>query len=54
VDVEASPSVAAKLGVMGVPTVVFLREGNPVYQFTLTGAVSKAKLSRMLAKHLGA
>jgi len=54
VDVAESPLVAEKLRVLSVPTVVFLRDGKPVYHFTFTGGFSKKKISQMLAKHLGA
>ena len=51
VDVGEAPAIAQKFGVMGVPTVVFLKEGKPVHQFT--GVVSKDKMSKMLSQHLG-
>jgi len=53
VDIGESPSVAEKLGVLGVPTVVFLRDGQPVHQATFNGPVSKDRLARMMAEYLG-
>jgi thioredoxin 1 len=51
IDVGEAPSIAQKFGVMGVPTVIFLKDGEPVHQFT--GVVSKDKFSQMLSQHLG-
>jgi thioredoxin 1 len=51
VDVGEAPAIAQKFGVMGVPTVIFLKEGKPVHQFT--GVVSKDKMQKMLSQHFG-
>jgi thioredoxin 1 len=51
IDVGEAPAIAQKFGVMGVPTVIFLKEGQPVHQFT--GVVSKDKMSKMLSQHFG-
>lgn len=51
VDVGEAPSVAQKFGVMGVPTVVFLKGGQPVHQFS--GVQSKEKIAGMITQHLG-
>ena len=51
VDVGEAPSVAQKFGVMGVPTVVFLKDGLPVHQFS--GVPSKEKIAGMISEHLG-
>jgi thioredoxin 1 len=51
VDIAESASVALRFDVIGVPTVVFLRDGKPVHR--ITGPASKENISRMLARHLG-
>ncbi len=51
VDVGESPSIAQKYGVMSVPTVIFLKDGQPVHQFT--GLQSKEKIGALLTEHLG-
>lgn len=51
-DISEAPEVAQKFGVLGIPTVVFLRNGKPVHQVTFTGVVSKEKISQMIRKHL--
>ena len=51
VDVGDSPATAQKFGVMGVPTVVFLKEGKPVHRFS--GVESKDKIVKMMGQHLG-
>jgi thioredoxin 1 len=51
VDVGESPATAQKFGVMGVPTVIFLRGGKPVHRFS--GVESKDKITKMLGQHLG-
>jgi thioredoxin 1 len=53
VDVSDAPKLAQKFGVLGVPTVVFLRNGKPVHQVTFTGVVSKEKISQLIEQHLG-
>ena len=53
VDISESPAVTQQFGVMGIPTVVFLRKGKPVHQVTFTGVVSKEKISQMIEQHLG-
>ena len=53
VDISESPAVTQNFGVMGIPTVVFLRNGKPVHHVTFTGAVSKEKISQMITQHLG-
>jgi thioredoxin 1 len=51
VDVGEAPGTAQKFGVMGVPTVVFLKDGKPVHRFS--GVESKDKITKMLVQHLG-
>ncbi|MEZ4655187.1 MAG: thioredoxin domain-containing protein [Candidatus Eisenbacteria bacterium] len=51
VDVGEAPAIAQKFGVMSVPTVIFLKNGQPVHQFT--GVASKDKISQLLSQHLG-
>ncbi len=51
VDVEKARDVAAKFGVMSVPTVIFLKGGEPVHQFV--GVESKEKITGMISQHFG-
>jgi thioredoxin 1 len=51
VDVGEAPGTAQKFGVMSVPTVVFLREGEQVHRFS--GLESKDKIAKLLTQHLG-
>jgi len=51
VDVGEAPGTAQKFGVMGVPTVIFLKEGKPVHRFS--GVESRDKITKMLSQHLG-
>lgn len=51
VDVGESPNVARKFGIMSVPTVIFLKGGQPVHQFS--GVESKEKISGLISRHLG-
>ncbi len=51
VDIAESPAIAQKFAVMGVPTVVFLKDGQPVHQFT--GLQSKEKIGALIGEHLG-
>ena len=52
VDISEAPKLAQKFGVLGLPTVVFLRNGKPVHHVTFTGVVSKEKISQMIARYL--
>jgi thioredoxin 1 len=51
VDVGEAPGTAQKFGVLGVPTVIFLKGGKPVHRFS--GVESKEKIVKMLGQHLG-
>ena len=51
VDVGEDPGTTQKFGVMGVPTVIFLKSGKPVHRFS--GVESKEKITKMLGQHLG-
>jgi thioredoxin 1 len=51
VDVGEAPETARKYGVMGVPTVIFLKDGKPVHRFA--GVESRDKITKMLTQHLG-
>ncbi len=51
VDVGEAPGIAQKHGVMGVPTVVFLKEGKPVHRFS--GVESRDKITKWMGQHLG-
>ncbi|OQY27764.1 MAG: thioredoxin [Candidatus Cloacimonetes bacterium 4572_55] len=46
IDIGAQPAVAQKFGVMSVPTVIFLKKGEPVDR--IVGVVPKAKLAQKL------
>ena len=50
VDIDEAQSTAQKFGVMSVPTVVFLRAGEPVYKFV--GLMPKNKIQQLLDQHL--
>ena len=52
VDISESPAVTQQFHVMGIPTVVFLRNGKPVHHVTFTGTVSKEKISQLIARYL--
>ena len=51
VDVGEAPETARKFGVMSVPTVIFMKSGEPVHRFS--GVQSKDKIAQMLGEHLG-
>jgi len=51
VDVGEAPNTAQRFGVMGVPTVIFLKGGQPVHRFS--GVESKDKITKMITQHLG-
>ena len=50
-DVDDNPGVTARYGVMGFPTLILFRDGQPVKQ--LVGARPKASLLRELGPYLG-
>lgn len=52
IDVDAEPQVAAMFGIRSVPTVVLVREGQPVDGFA--GALPEADIREFLGKHLAA
>ncbi|HEY3175901.1 MAG TPA: thioredoxin [Candidatus Polarisedimenticolia bacterium] len=47
-DIEQSPSTAARFGVMSVPTLIFFKGGKASEQ--LIGAVSRQSLERVILK----
>ena len=51
VDVGEAPGTAQRFGVMAVPTVIFLKGGQPVHRFS--GVESKDKIVKMLGQHFG-
>jgi thioredoxin 1 len=51
VDVAEAPETAKKFGVMSVPTVVFLKDGQKVHQFV--GLESKEKIQKLVTQHFG-
>jgi thioredoxin-like negative regulator of GroEL len=51
VDADASPKLSVQLGVRGLPTILVLRDGQPVGR--IMGAVPKAKIEAELAKAIG-
>lgn len=51
VDVEASPSTAARFGVMSLPTLIFFRGGQPASQ--ITGALSRRELEQAILRVIG-
>ena len=52
VDISDSPAVTQQFDVLGIPTLVFLRDGEPVHRVTFTGTVSKEKISELIDQHL--
>ncbi len=52
VDVDASPEIAARYGVAGLPTLILFKGGEPVER--LVGYRTKPQLAAALAPHLDA
>lgn len=52
VDIDRSPDLAARHGVMSVPTLLLFRDGKPVER--IVGAVSEKELKRRVEPHVGA
>ena len=50
IDVDASPEIADRFGVTGLPTLILFQDGEPVER--LTGYRAKAQLAAALAPHL--
>ncbi len=53
IDIVESTEIAQKYGVMGVPTLIFLRNAEIVHRVTFSGSVSKAHLSQVIEQHFG-
>lgn len=51
IDIQVSPAIAQKYNVMGVPTVVFLKDGAE--KDRLVGVENKAKLTKRIEKIAG-
>jgi len=51
VDVDAQPEVAARYGVLSMPTLMLFRDGTPA--LTLVGARPRRRLERELSELLG-
>jgi putative thioredoxin len=51
IDVDSQPQVAAMFGIRSVPTVVLVREGQPVDGFA--GALPDAEIGEFLVRHMG-
>ncbi len=51
VDVGEAPETARSYGVMSVPTVIFMKSGEPVYRFS--GVQSREKIVQLLGEHFG-
>lgn len=49
VDIDNSPDLAARHGVMSVPTLLLFRDGQPVER--IVGAVSEKELKRRVEPH---
>jgi len=52
VDIDQSPDLAARQGVMSVPTIVLFKQGKAVER--IVGSVTEGNLKRKLEPHLGA
>ncbi|MFC1804863.1 thioredoxin [Candidatus Omnitrophota bacterium] len=50
VNVEESPRVASKYGIMSIPTIIFFKDGRVMEQ--LAGALSKAELKKKLQAYI--
>jgi thioredoxin 1 len=50
VDIDSSPDLAARHGVMSVPTLLLFRDGQPVER--IVGAVSEKELKRRVEPHV--
>ncbi len=49
-DVDEAPKTAQRFGVMGVPTVLFMKDGKEVHRFV--GVQSKDKIADLINNHL--
>ena len=49
VDIDASPELAARFGVRGIPTLVLFKDGSA--KDIVVGAQSKAQLSAIIERH---
>jgi thioredoxin 1 len=52
VDIDADPEIAARHGVMSVPTMLVMKDGEAVER--IVGAVSERDLRKKIEPHLGA
>ncbi|MCA1733201.1 MAG: thioredoxin [Acidobacteria bacterium] len=52
VDIDADPEIAARHGVMSVPTMLVMKDGTAVER--IVGAVSERDLRKKIEPHLGA
>lgn len=52
IEVDAQPQIAAMFGIRSVPTVILVREGQPVDGFA--GALPESEIREFLGKHLAA
>lgn len=48
IDIEESPQIAAELGVLNIPVLVFFKDGQPVDR--LAGIKSKKAVIKMISK----
>ena len=51
VDVDEEESIAAKFGIVSIPTIVFLRNGQTVTSFV--GLKSASEIEKLVEKNLG-
>lgn len=51
VDVDEEESIAAKFGIVSIPTIVFLKNGQTVTSFV--GLKSAAEIEKLVEKNLG-
>ena len=52
IDVDKNPELAAKMGVMGVPTLMFFKEGKMLWKEA--GIRSKEQIATIIKSHLSA
>ena len=53
IDITESPETAQRFDVLGIPTLVFIRDAEHVGQVALTGGASDQKIRQLIQDHLG-
>jgi len=50
-DADANPNILMELGILGIPTLILFKDGQPVER--LTGYMPKERIEAKLEPHLG-